>query len=53
VRADAVVVYSNRSAEGAFREPGMGLRFVAITPEDQEHIRQYIRDHVTSGLGQR
>jgi hypothetical protein len=29
-----------------FRKPGMGLKFIAITPQDQECIRKFVRDEV-------
>ena len=47
---DAVVLYSHRTAKGPCREPGMGLEFVRIEPNDQEHIRQFIRNEVTQGI---
>jgi hypothetical protein len=28
----------------------MGLKFVRITPEDREFIRQYIREEITRGV---
>lgn len=47
---DAVVLYSHRAAKGRYREPGMGLEFIRIEPNDQEHIRQFIRNEVTQGI---
>lgn len=50
VKADAVVLYSRRSGEGAIRDPGMALRFTTIAPEDHEVIRKFIHDEVTRGI---
>jgi CheY-like chemotaxis protein len=50
VSADAVVLYSYGHGQDLFKEPGMGLKFVRITPEDQEFIRQYIREEITRGV---
>jgi CheY-like chemotaxis protein len=43
ISADAVVLYSHRSGEGPFGEPGMGLKFARIAPQDQEYLRLFIR----------
>jgi CheY-like chemotaxis protein len=48
---EAVVIYSYRTNDGPYHEPGMGLEFVKITPQDQGLIRQFIRDKVTLGNG--
>jgi CheY-like chemotaxis protein len=50
VKAEAVVLYSRRSGEGAIRDPGMALRFTTIAPEDHEVIRKFIHDEVTRGI---
>lgn len=50
VFADAVVLHSHRPGEGPFMEPGMGLKFIRIAPEDQEFIRQFIREEVSRGI---
>lgn len=50
VRAEAVVMHSRRAGEGAFREPGMALRFTSVAPADREIIRRFIRDEVTRGI---
>jgi len=46
----AVVLYSHNFGEGPFGEPGMGLQFVQITPQDQERVRLFIRDMIMQGL---
>jgi CheY-like chemotaxis protein len=50
VSADAVVLYAYGHGRDLFKEPGMGLKFVRITPEDREFIRQYIREEITRGV---
>jgi len=50
IAAEAKVIYSHTEFEGPFGEPGMGLYFSNIRPEDQERLQQYINDEVTSGL---
>jgi CheY-like chemotaxis protein len=47
---EAVVRSSFRIGEGPYREPGMGLQFVRMSPQDQEFIRQFIRNEVTRGI---
>ena len=50
VFADAAVLHSYRLGEGPFTGPGMGLKFVRIEPQDQEFIRQFIREEVSRGI---
>ncbi len=50
ILVEAVVLYSHRFGEGPFKEPGMGLKFVKITPQDQELIKQFIREEVMKGM---
>jgi len=50
IAAGAKVLYSHRFGDGPFVEPGMGLRFIRLAPEDHEFIRQFIRNEVTSGI---
>jgi CheY-like chemotaxis protein len=47
---EAIVLRSHGYGEGPFGEPGMGLRFVEITPEDKACIRQFITEEVTKGI---
>jgi CheY-like chemotaxis protein len=49
ISADCVVIYSDQSS-GAHQEPGMGLQFEQISPEDQERIRKFIRHEITKGI---
>ncbi|MEK6743562.1 MAG: response regulator [Nitrospirota bacterium] len=50
IALEAVVLYGHRFGEGPFGEPGMGLKFLRISAEDEEHIRRFIRDEVTQGI---
>jgi CheY-like chemotaxis protein len=50
VPVETVVLYTYGHLQGLFKEPGMGLEFVRITPEDRELIRQYIREEITQGV---
>ncbi len=49
ISADAVVIYSDKAGDGR-QEPGMGLQFVRISPQDQERIRQFIRDEIARDI---
>lgn len=53
ITADALVIYVHRPLDGLFREPGMALKFVRISPEDREAIRKHIHDAVTTGIDMR
>ncbi len=46
----AIVLYSNRSGRGLYREPGMGLQFARIGSRDQDLIRRFIRTEVVRGI---
>ncbi len=46
IRTRSLVLYSSTKVEGPHRVPGMGMRFVTITPEDRAFIRDYIREQV-------
>ena len=50
VSAEAVVLYSHTFGEGPYKEPGMGLQFTQIMPQDRESIRNFIRDEITRGI---
>ena len=50
ISADAVVIYSDRTS-AEHQDPGMGMQFVQISQQDQEHIRKFIRDEITRGIG--
>lgn len=50
ISLEAVVLHSHGFGEGTFGEPGMGIRFIRIAPEDKELLRQFIGEEVTKGL---
>jgi CheY-like chemotaxis protein len=50
IKVDGMVLYSFKRGEGPLRTPGMGIKFVHITPEDQALIRSFIRKEITKGL---
>jgi len=55
ISAEGLVLYSHASGIGSYHEPGMGLKFTSIAQQDQELIRQFIREEVmrdvTAALG--
>jgi CheY-like chemotaxis protein len=50
ISAEGMVLYSHASGIGSYPEPGIGLKFITIAPQDQEIIRQFIRDEVMGGV---
>ena len=46
ISAEGSVLYNHASAAGSYQMPGMGLKFTAIAPQDQEFIKTFIRDEV-------
>ena len=50
IRAKATVVYNRAMEGGFFREPGMGMRFVDISPEDRTFVRHFIKEQLTSDI---
>jgi CheY-like chemotaxis protein len=46
VKLEAVVLYSFEVETSPFKEAGMGLKFVKISPEDQAFIKTYILDQI-------
>ncbi len=51
--ADAVVIYLKRLDNDQNGRSGMGLRFVRISEEDQQRIRQFIRHEISKGISPR
>lgn len=47
---EAVVLYSYSLEASPFKEPGMGMKFVKISPEDQALIKSYILEAVRGGI---
>jgi CheY-like chemotaxis protein len=50
ISTDTAVVYFCQAGRGPWQEPGMGLVFVGISPEDRGHIRQFISEEVMRGI---
>jgi CheY-like chemotaxis protein/Tfp pilus assembly protein PilZ len=50
ISAEGAVIYCHTAGEGRTSEPGIGLKFVNIAPQDQEFIRKFIRDEVNSDI---
>ncbi len=50
IRAKASVLYSQTLKVGAFREPGMGMKFTDISQEDRIFMRRFIKEQLTSDL---
>ncbi len=50
ISVDAVVLYCHKFGEGPFKEPGMGLKFAAISSQDQAFLREFIREEITRGM---
>lgn len=49
VRVKAEVLYNSTKLEGRQLAPGMGLKFVDISPEDAAFVRQFIREQLEKG----
>lgn len=50
ISAEGSVLYSHASASGRHSEPGIGLKFTSIAPQDQDFIRKFIREEVTRDI---
>jgi CheY-like chemotaxis protein len=50
IKAKAKVVYSSPKRDGQSQEPGMGMLFVNISPEDRAFVRTFINDQITNNL---
>ena len=50
IAVDTVVIYSHQAGADPGDEPGMGLQFTRISPEDQKCIRLFIRDEITRDI---
>ena len=48
--AEAAVLYNHLPGDGPFQEPGMAVKFIRISREDQLFLRQYIHDTVMQGI---
>ncbi len=50
VKATAEVQYSSAKIGGRHKVPGMGMKFVSISPADKAFIREFIKEQVEKGL---
>jgi len=50
IRVDAEVLYTYRFDDGPGKEPGMGMKFLNLSPVDQDVIQNYIGERVTPGF---
>jgi hypothetical protein len=50
VRTDAVVLYTYGFGEGPRKEPGMGMKFMNISPDDRKVIQDFIRAQVQPAI---
>jgi CheY-like chemotaxis protein len=50
IKAKAVVLYTCKIDGGAFREPGMGMKFVEISEDDRAFVRGFIKDQLVSDI---
>jgi two-component system cell cycle response regulator DivK len=48
IAADAVVLYNHQRGEGPLGEPGIGIKFSRIAPQDREFLRTFIHSVITS-----
>jgi Tfp pilus assembly protein PilZ len=51
IKVRAEVLYSSLKIGGQHKVPGMSLKFVSITEDDREFIRNFIKDLITKDLG--
>lgn len=50
ITVEGRVLYSYPPGEALLRDPGMGMKFVKISPEDRSFLQQVIREKVTEGV---
>jgi CheY-like chemotaxis protein/Tfp pilus assembly protein PilZ len=50
IKVEGMVLYSFQRGQGPLRTPGMGIKFVRISPEDEKVIKVYIKREITKGL---
>jgi CheY-like chemotaxis protein len=51
IKVEAEVLYTYEFGEGPHKDPGMGMKFTSLRPEDREFIRQFIREQVSPPIG--
>lgn len=50
ITVDAVVLYSFSFNEGPFKEPGMGMKFIHITPGDRALLQEFVQEKLVEGM---
>jgi response regulator RpfG family c-di-GMP phosphodiesterase len=50
ISGEAEVLYCHRYGDGPFKEPGMGLKLVAISSSDRNYIKTYIREEIMKNI---
>jgi CheY-like chemotaxis protein len=50
IRVDAEVLYAYRFNEGPGKEPGMGMKFLNLSPVDADVVQTYISERVAPGF---
>jgi CheY-like chemotaxis protein len=50
VTVSAVVQYSSTMIGGQHKEPGMGMKFMSIRPEDRIFVRDFIKDQIARDI---
>ncbi len=53
INAEAVVLYSYGFNDYPLKEPGMGMSFVKISPEDKVLIRSFVKEQIEKGISNR
>jgi len=50
IRTYCVVLYIYRFDENPDKEPGMGMKFLYLSPVDKDVVQEYIREHVSPAI---
>jgi len=50
INVETVVRYSHQFEEGFYKEPGMGLQFTWMAPQDQKLLQQFIDEEINKGI---
>jgi CheY-like chemotaxis protein len=50
IRADVVVLYAYRFEEQPGKEPGIGVKFINLSPIDKDFIQSFIQEQVNPGI---
>ena len=50
VNLEAAVLYSYGFGDYPFKEPGMGMNFVTISPEDRALIKSFIQEQIEKDI---